>query len=144
VAVLSVLKNDIELGDSDYSFNSINNKLSVSASLTSGDTIEIQYTYYSNYSTSEIENYVRSAIVYLSTNNYFDFEIEDSVIYPEPEVREQNLIASVTAILVNPPLQSLRLPDMTINYAQELNTADKISRAIAIFKKNIHGEFNVI
>ncbi len=142
--VLSVFKNDIELESGDWSYNSSNNKVTVSVSCTSGDTIEIQYTYYQNYSSNELQAYTRAAIVQISNNNYKTWIIQNSSIYPDPEENEINLIATVTAILADPPQQSLRLPDITINFPNELNAYDKISKVISILKRNTTGVFNVL
>lgn len=143
-AVSAVLVNDVEIGDSEYSFDSTNNKVTVTASLSSGDTVEIQYTYYPNYSDTEIENYIKGAIIHLSVNNYYTFEIDtDGDMYPDISEREKNLISFVTATLIEPENQSYRLPDITITNPKSLPTRDLISKSIAIFKHNTHGNFDL-
>ena len=72
-SVTTILKNDVELGSGDYTYDSDTNKVTISASLTSGDTIEIRYTYYPNYSDSEIQSYIYASIVHLSINNFYNF-----------------------------------------------------------------------
>ena len=134
IAITSVSKNDIESGVT-YTYDATTNKVTVTSSLVAGDTIEVIYTYYPNYSSTEIEGYIKAAIVHLSINRYYDWEIEDDTIYPEPEVNEKNLIAMVTAILMKPDNISYRLPDITINAPKDLPTVDKINKTIAIFKR---------
>ena len=144
IAVSSVLHNDVELSSSEYSYDSSTNKVTVSASLTAGDTIEVQYTYYPNYSSTEIQTYVRVAITHLSVSNYATFQIaSDGTLYPEPEDNEEHLIALLTSILIEPENKSYRLPDVSVNVPKSVPTHDLIRKTIAIFKHNTHGNFFV-
>lgn len=143
--ITNVFKNNTALNSSYYSFSSTTNQLTISASLTVGDTIEVQYSYYPNYSDTEIESYIRAAGVHLSVNNYYTFEIDSSDnFYPDITDRERNLISLVTSILIKPDNKTIRLPDMTINVPNSLPTRDLISKAIRIFKQNTSGVFTVI
>jgi len=146
VAVTIVYKNSVELSSSLWSFDSDTNKVTLTGTLTTGDTIEIDYTCYLNYSTAEINAYIQSAIIYLSINNYYDFRYDSttSCIYPELEEREENLIAMVTSVLVEEPIQALRLPDLTINFPNNLNKDSKISKIISIYKKDNSGIIDLI
>lgn len=145
ISVTSVFKNGVALTvTTDYTYDSTTNKVTVTASLTSGDTIEIQYTFYPNYSSTEIQNYVKGSIIHLSINNYYDFEVVDSTIYPEPEYREMNLIAIIAATLINPDNKSYRLPDITINVPNSLPTNDMINKIVKIFKHDVHGIFDIL
>jgi len=143
IAIIDVLRND-ETSAVTHTYNSITNKVTITSSLTSGDTVEIQYTYYPNYSSTEIQNYIRVAAMHLSVNNYYDFELEaDGTIYPELSTRESNLLALITSILIEPNNATYRLPDMTINVPNSLPTEDLIRKAIAIFKHDTHGVFSI-
>lgn len=145
VSISAVKVNSAALSSSNYSFDSSTNKLTISSSLTSGDTIEIQYTYYPNYSDSEIEAYIKAAVVYLSVNNYYTFLVDSSDnLQPIAEESEKNLLAFVASILIKPENQSIRLPDITINVPNNLPTRDIISKAIGVFKHNTHGTFDLI
>ena len=129
---------------SGYSLNSSTNKLTITSSLTAGDTVEIQYTYYPKYSSVQIENFVRSSVVYLSVNNYYTFEVDESdYFYPQLSDRERNLVAFVTAILMKPDNKSYRLPDISVTVPKSLPTRDLIGKAICIFKHNSSGVFNI-
>jgi len=145
IAITTLLINDSEVDDSDYSFDSDTNKVTVAASLTSGDTVEIRYTYYPNYSDTELTNRIQAALTQISVTNLYTFvyDSEDDAIYPTPEEKEENLIATITAILINPDNRTYRLPDITINVPSDLPTDQKIRRTIAIYKKNVHGVFSI-
>ena len=152
IEVDTVLHNDAVLTSGQYSYSTSTNKVTVSKSLTSGDVIEIQYSYYPNYSSAEIQSYIRAALVHLSVNNFYNFKIdddlstveEDDTIWPEPTETEKNLIAIVTSLLIEPDNKSYGLPDLRINVPGDLPLHSKISKAIAICKNNSHGVFNLI
>ena len=148
-AVSDVLVNDTSSGVV-YSYTVATQKVVISSSLTSGDTVEVQYTYYGNYSDTEIKNYVHAAIVHLSTNRYYSFTIEEPVgdgvnnIYPDPNTSEKNLIAMITSLLIEPDNKTLRLPDITINAPRDLSLHDKIRKTVMVFKHNTHGNFSIL
>jgi hypothetical protein len=146
ITVSTVLKNNVAISSASWSYNSTTNKVTVTTSLLSGDIIEIKYTYYPNYSDTELTNYVQAALVHLGINNYYDFQYDttDDDIYPTPSIKEQNLIATITSILINPDNRTYRLPDITINIPNDLPTSDKISKTIAVFKHNSHGIFDIL
>lgn len=143
-SVTEVLKNDVALTSGEYSYDSTTNKVTISASLVAGDTIEIQYKYYSNYSSTEIAGYVHSALVHLSINNFYNWEIVNSTIYPDPELQEKNLIALVTATLINPDNKSYSLPDIKVSVPDDLPLYQKIQRIIGIAKRNSHGTMELL
>jgi len=141
--LLEVFKNDIALTSGQYSFDYLSNKVTVPGAL-SGDIIEMQYTYYPNYSSTEIQAYVHSALVYLSVHNYYTWQIEDSKVYPDPDPNEVNLIALVTSTLIYPDNKSYSLPDIRITSPKDLPLSDKIHKLIAIAKWNTHGAFELL
>ncbi len=145
VSITNVFRNNTSLASSNYSFSTTTNQLTISSSLTVGDTIEVQYSYYSNYSDTEIENFIRSATVHLSINNYYTFEVDTSDnFYPDVTDKEKNLVAFITSILIKPDNRTIRLPDMTISVPNTLSTRDLISKAVRVFKQNSHGSFTII
>lgn len=141
ISVTTVLVNDSELASGDWSFDSSTGKVTITASLNSGDTVEIQYTYYSNYSSTEVQSFIQAAIGHISTANYYTWVVRNSTIYPEPNNKDQNLISMVASVLIEPDNKTLRLPDITINTPSDLPTHDKIRKVIAICKHNVHGIF---
>ena len=145
ITITGVFVNNVEIGASEYSFDSSSNKLTVTASLSTGDSVEVQYTYYCNYSNAEVEAYIRSAVVYLSVNQYYTFEVDSTDgFYPDITDKEKNIIAFVASILMKPDNISYRLPDMSIMVPKSLPTRDIIGKAIAIFKHNTHGHFDLM
>lgn len=144
ISVTAVYKNGSALTAGQYSFNSSTNKITISASLSADDSIEVQYTYYPQKSSAQIEAYIRAAVIHLSMNGYYTFEVdEDDNFYPELTDREKNLVAFITAILIKPDNVSYRLPDISFTVPKSLPTRDLISRAVAIFKKDSSGVFDL-
>lgn len=145
ISVSTVEQNDTELGSGTWSYDSAINKVTVTASLTAGDTIEITYTYYPNYSNTELDGRIQGALVYLSINNYYDFKYDstDDAIYPEMETREENLVAIVTATMIEPDNKSYALPDIRVYVPDDLPLHRKIAKLIAVFKKDCHGIFTI-
>jgi len=146
ISITAIFKNDVELSDSYFSFDSSTNKLTVVSSLNSGDIIEVKYTYYPNYSTTEITNYVQCALVHLSINNYYDFSYDsaDDAIYPEVEPREENMIAIIAALLMTPENKSISLPDISIRVPNDLPINEKIRKMLVMFKHDTHGVFSIL
>lgn len=145
ISVIRVRKNDVSAGVT-FVYNASTNEVTVTSSLTAGDTVEIDYTYYPNYSNTELNGFIQATLVHISINNYGNFEYDstDDTIYPELELREQNLVAAIASILINPDNRTLRLPDITISLPNDLPTNQKISKTIASFKKNSHGILEIL
>lgn len=138
--IVSVYNGTTELASGDFSYDTITGKLTLSNSgNTAGDIIEIIYNYYPNYSDTHIEAYIRASLTHISTANYYTFEEESGVIYPEPEEREQNLIALIASILIDPKNVSYRLPDINViipTGSKGLSVSEQIKRVLASFKKD--------
>jgi hypothetical protein len=143
ISITGVLINGV--GGQQYVYDTDTKKVTIPVPMSVGDTVEIQYRYYPNYSDSELESYVRAAMIFLSVNNYYTFTIDEAsdTISPDPDDREQNLIAFVASILIKPDNQTIRLPDMTINVPVGLPTRDIITKAVMIFKHNNTGVFDI-
>ena len=141
--VTAVLVNDSESGVS-YSYDVDTQAVTVTSSLDVGDTVEIQFSYYSDYSNSEIQDYINAAIIHLSVNNFYDFTISNNMIFPDPTPQEQRLIAMVASLLIQPDNRSYRLPDLSITTPKDLPVHDKIRKTIMIMKSNSHGTFNIL
>ena len=143
--ITDVYRNDVTSGVI-HTYSSTSNKVTISSSLTSGDSIKIEYTAYQNYSDTEITAYIQAALIHLSINNYYNFEYDATMddIYPTVEPKEENLIAIVTSLLINPDNRTIRLPDLTINLPNDLPTDQKISKTIARYKRDSHGVFSIL
>lgn len=144
--VVTIYRNDVS--NAYYTYNSTTKKVTYTGNLTSGDTIQIDYTYYPNYSDTEIQSYIHSALVHLSNHNYEDFTVESgNNIYPTLTPEEENLVALIASILIEPDNKTIRLSDITIGLPFSLSnvsTYDKIAKVIASFKKNTHGVFELL
>ena len=146
VSITGVLVNGEELGTGDYSFNSTTNKLTLSVTgLAENDNIEVDYTYY-KYSNSELTEYMRGAIAWMSLYGYeeTDYEIEEDGIYPTPDNRTTDVIAIVTAILINPDYTRYQLPNsVTVVYNNKLTKYQKIERVLDRFAMGL-GDLDVL
>jgi len=144
-AVTEVYVNDVSSAVT-YSYSSTANKVTITSSLNTGDTVKIEYSAYQNYSDSEITAYIQAALIHLSINNYYNFEYDSTTddIYPSLQSKEENLVAIVTSLLINPDNRTIRLPDLTINLPNDLPTDQKIAKTIARYKKDSHGIFSIL
>ena len=144
-SISDVTINDVSSGVT-YTFDSTHNKVTVSSSLTTSDTVEIAYNCTENYSDTEIENYISSALVQISIHNYANFEIINSTVFPEPSLKEKNLIASITAVLMEPNNLSISLPGIGLRIptaTKSKSVQDMVGYLIAIFKKDTTGIWGV-
>ena len=141
-SVTSVEQNGVELGSGDYSFDSDTNKITISASLTSGDIIEVIYAY-NKYSNSELNEYMKASLVWLSVydDSAKDFEIETNDIYPTPSGQEEDIIALISSILINPEYSEYVLPNVRIKYPRTMDKEQRIEKLILkwTFSKGING-----
>ena len=113
--------------------------------MTSGDTIQINYTIYPNYSDTELDSYLQSALMYISNYQYTYFEITSDDVNPEPTPEEENLIAMVSAIIIKPEDKSYRLPDMSVSISNRaLPKEEKIQKLISVFKKSKTGVYGIM
>lgn len=147
-SVSALFVNDVEYSESgNWSYSSSTNRLTLESgiSVSSGDTIEVEFTYYPNYSDAEINNYIKAALYHISVNRYKTFQMLNDLITPEPTEEEQNLIAVVTSVLIKPDNKSYRLPDITINMpSNSMPTGKMAERIIASFKRNSHGIMDIL
>jgi len=136
VSVTSVEVNEEDSGVT-YTFDSTTGQVTVTSSLTYGDIVTITYTYYDNYSTNEVEAAIKGALAHISINKYNDWQVyADDGIYPEPEINEQNLIAVIASVILDPDNVSYKLPDISVIAPPDDPLPVKISKIIGRFKKN--------
>ena len=147
--VTAVYINDEELAESgsNWLYSLTTNKLTIGSSVTLavGDTIQVDFNHYENYSDAEILAYIQSSISYISLYNYKTFEYQDDDINPEPTEAEENLIAVIARIIIRPDNNSIKMPELQIlKSINSLPTEQMIYQAIASFKRNSHGVFGTI
>lgn len=134
--------NALASGES-YTLNG--NEVTVDASLTAGDEVEITYTAY-KYSDSELTEYVKASLVWISIfddTSDEDFEIEDDEIYPTPTNKQEDLIALITSILIKPDYSKYQLPNLTVVYPRTMSKEERIELIITRFRRGI-GALDVI
>jgi hypothetical protein len=144
ISVSKVTKNDATLGSGEWDYDSTNNEVSVSASLSNEDLITVYYSYY-KYSDTELTGYIRNALGWISiyAHEETDFELEATSIEPTPTNKEEDLIAVVAAIIIKPNWSEYRLPNITVRYPRTEDKEKKIKRIIMEFRRGI-GIFDVI
>lgn len=128
--------NALDSGET-YALDTTTNKVTLTgASLTADDEIEIDYSYYSKYSDTEITEYIRAALVHISLySDCQDYELEtdgdgDYNFEPTPSNKQLDMIALVTAILINPSWTKYELPNVTITFPNSQSKEAKIRKLI--------------
>ena len=129
--------NALQSGQS-YVYASTTNKITITADFTSGNSVEVDYTF-TKYSDSELNKYIRAALVWLSVYEYdsSDYELETLGIYPTPSNRTIDLIAIVASILINPDCTSYKLPNVSVAYPEQLPKEERIQDLVSQFKFGI-------
>lgn len=138
-AVSKVLKNGTDITDSatitlDTDTAKVTITLGSGDSWTDGDIIDITYTF-TDYSDTELTEYIRGALVYFSVyaNSEEDFELETNDIQPTPENRDLDLIALISAIMINPDWNQYDLPNLRVRYNNRLPKEQKIQKLCGLF-----------
>ena len=80
-------------------------------------------------------------MVYLSlysTEGESDYELEDDdEIHPTPSNKTTDLIAIISAILINPEYSEYKLPTITIKYPRTMIKEDRIEKVINRFRYSL-------
>lgn len=135
-ATILVYKNGILWSNTNYSYSSTTGKLTVTGTLIAGDTLEVLYSYYSKYSDTELTGWIRSALSYLSVEQYKTFSIKsDSTLFPSPTEAEENLIAVIASILIKGDIVSYKTPEITVTFERGDSKEKKIKKLIKQFNK---------
>jgi hypothetical protein len=133
--ITKVFLNGTELGTGEYSYDSTTNRLTISVTgLSNSDIIQVYYTYY-KYSDTEITEYIRGALVWITYGAYkeTDYELEEDDIYPTPDNRTIDLISLITSILIKPDYTTYRLPTVTVVYGGRMPKDEKIEKLVSKF-----------
>lgn len=131
-SILKVTKNGVELGmTGNYSYDSTTNELEIITSLIAGDIIIVSYSYY-KYSDTELNEYIRASLVWISIwgSCEEDYELEDDEIVPTPCNMHTDLMALISAILIQPDYTSYKLPNMQVNYSRKMPKEERIKRLV--------------
>lgn len=136
-STIIVLKNGSVWAASNYSYSSTTGKLTVTGSLTAGDSLEVTYSYYQKYSDTELQGFIKAAISHLSVERYNTFTVKsDNVIFPTPTEAEENLIAIIATILIKGDVTGYRTPELTISFERGDSKEKKIKKIVRQFKKS--------
>lgn len=142
ITITKVLINGESIDDNsgqDYSFDSDTNKITIIADLSTDDIIEVDFSF-NKYSTSELTEYIRAALVWLSIYSYCDddFELEDENFFPTPSNAELDLIAIIASIIIKPNYSQYDLPGgAKVRYPKNITKEQKIEKIINRFKTGL-------
>ena len=130
-SILKITKNGTELGTGEYSYDSTNNEVEILVALSANDVIIVKYNYY-KYSNTELNEYIRASLVWISIFGSCseDYELEDDDIVPTPCNMHTDLIALISAILIQPDYTSYRLPNIQVTYSRKMPKEERIKRLI--------------
>lgn len=138
ITITKVLKNDLPLGSGEtYTFDDDTSEITITADLVSTDIISVQYTYY-KYSDSEIKEYIRASLVWLSIFNCCsgDYELETDDIVPTPDNKTLDLISIISSILINPDWVSKRIDRVSkVDYPRTMTKNKQIEYWISKFNR---------
>lgn len=135
-ASIIVYKNGVVWANNNYSFSSDTGKLTITGTLTVGNTLEITYSYYAKYSDTELKAHIKAAITHLAVEKYKTFTVKtDDVIFPTPTLAESNLISLIANILIKGDIISYKTPEFTITFARGDSIEKKIKKACRQFRK---------
>lgn len=135
-ATIIVLKNGVVWVSSNYTYSANTGKLTVTGTLTAGDSIEVDYSYYQKYSDSELRGFIKSAIIYLATEKYGTFTVKsDNVIFPTPDESQEDLIALIASILIKGDIVQYRTPELTLMFERGDSKEKKIRKVVRQFSK---------
>jgi len=138
-SIKSVCVNGTELGSGDYDFNASKGTIEILVPLNNNDVIQVIYCAQS-FTDSELDEYIRSALVWLSIYSYCsdeDFELEDDTIFPTPTNKEIDLIALVSSILIKPDYIKYELPNLKISYPFKMPKEERIEALISKFRRGL-------
>lgn len=132
---LVVKKNGTVWAASNYSYSS--GVVTVTGTLTEGDTLTFSYDAYEKYSDTELKAYIRNSLYHLAINKYKVFTAKsDDIIFPTPTDAEYSLISIIAAILIKGNIKSYKTPEFTITFdTDNMSIEKKIKLTIGQYNK---------
>jgi len=135
---ISVFQNGTPLTTtSDWTFNALTNKVTITSTLVKKDGIIITFSYYEKYSDSEITTYLSSCLnkfVVKRYPKYFYLNDSSEVVTMDginPTVEEANIMAIITAISIDPNNVNIKTRDFTITAEENESKSEQISRVFS-------------
>lgn len=148
-STITVYKNGVALTSSDWSYSSTNNTVTISASLTTNDTILITYHYYDKYSDTEILNYVEASLAIFAEQGYeklFTLNTDRNAVVTyngvNPTLAEAYQIAIVASINIDPRNIDIRTKEFSISAEENKSKSELIAEAFQKFTGSFLGEFS--
>ena len=132
ITITAVLINGNALASGEtYSYSSTTGKITVTRSWTSGDILEVNFTF-SKYSTAELKEYIRAALSWISIfgTDENDYELESTAIYPTPDNVTLDKISLIASILIKPDFIKKKLPNSEVIYPRTLTKEQQIKELI--------------
>jgi hypothetical protein len=122
----------------NYSYSSSTGKVTITGTLSAGDVLTFDYSAHKKYSTSELQGRIRSALYYISANQYRVFMARpNNTLFPTPSDCEESLIAIVAAILINGNLKSYKTSEFTMIFdTDNISVEKRIQRTVSKYKKS--------
>ena len=142
-STITVFKNGTQLSSGDFSYDSDNNQVTISASLSNNDTILIKYHYYKKYSETEIKGYLESSLAYFPQYQYkktFVINSSDEIAAVnnyDPSTEELYFIATIASIVIDPQNIKISIPDLGITPKRDSSDQDQIKVSFRNFKNFI-------
>lgn len=139
-STIAVFKNGVQLSVGNYTYNSSNNQVTVSVTVTKSDIFVIKYSYYKKYSDAELQGYIESVLSYFPLYQYKKtfFINDDSNIVAEneydPTTEEIYFISLISSILIDPQNIKISIPDLNISAKRDKSDQDQIKEAFRNFK----------
>ena len=136
-STIQVYLNGSLMATQDWSYSSTTNKttinpISTGVSLTSGDIIEIKFSYYAQYSDSELISYIESTLLYFTQKRYkklFYLDSNNNIkTYNgiNPTKGEEYIIALLSAINIDPQNIKIRTKDCSISAVEHRSKSEQI------------------
>jgi hypothetical protein len=137
VDITSTLINGAEpFSSQSATFDPLTNKITIfNEEAASGDIIEVTYTF-SKYSDSELVEYIRAALIWLSI---YDSSVESykispqGLIIPTVTAKQNDLICMIASVLIKPDYISYKTSTMSVTYPTKATKEDKIKDLIQTF-----------
>ena len=139
-ATIVVFLNSVELTIiDDYTYDSDNNQITITAALVANDSVVVTYSYYKQYSDNEIAGYLASSFVYFVQYKYEkNFEIDGTEVVAiggtKPDYKELYFIAIIASILIDPQNINISIPDLTIGAKRDKSDQEQIMDAFNNFQ----------
>ncbi len=142
-STITVFVNGSQLGSGDFSYDSDNNQITITSSLSTDDNILIKYNYFKKYSDTEIQGYLESSLVYFPQYQYkktFEINDEDKIVainYVDPTTEELYFISTIASILIDPQNIRINIPDLSLTAKRDKSDQEQIKETFRNFKNFI-------